>query len=379
MGLRLWLGLGFVLAAAATVVAALSVNVAWLRLAVLLGIWAALIAAIALTWSRRDVRSSELRIEESKLTYQLELQREISARREFEMAVSQTAREEAENLHREELTGLREQLDRLNSTLSGLLDGDLLFERLTLSAESTRVRQVGDGGRGRFAGMVRPVQLEAPSEVVEPVWPTNDAESKEVFVSPPAAVRGDASEKAVVASHPEQEDDTIQFPRNMFGPEKEAEPTGIADSVPGQMNGASPSVPAHDSASIAPAAEPDAEVAEVESEPDAEVAEVESEPDAEVAEPEPEPHADSLETAGTPQTDVPKPTSELGDGDSGPIDLPAERQDGITTSAAEPQFDTAAVQDEGDAGHSAGISVADLLAAYGATEGAPRRRRRAED
>jgi hypothetical protein len=146
--LRVALGLGFVLAVAATVVMVISDDSRVLRLSVLAAVWAALLAAFALTRARRDVRAAENRQEESKRTYEIELLREVSARREYEFKVAETARAEADAAHREELAALREQLDRLTQALAGLLDGDLLVQRLTLSAESTRIRQIGDT-RGR--------------------------------------------------------------------------------------------------------------------------------------------------------------------------------------------------------------------------------------
>ena len=129
----------------ATVLVVFTQEARWLRFAVILGLWSALIAAFAMAWSRHDARTADLRAEEIEQTYELELHREISARREYEVGVSEAAREDAENRHREELTGLREQLDRLNNTLSELLDGNLVCQRLTLPAESTRIRRVGDG------------------------------------------------------------------------------------------------------------------------------------------------------------------------------------------------------------------------------------------
>lgn len=108
----------------ATVLVVFTEDVRWLRFAVILGLWSALIAAFAMAWSRHDARTAHLRAEEIERIYQLELHREISARREYEVGVSEAARQDAENRHREELTGLREQLDRLNDTLTELLNGD---------------------------------------------------------------------------------------------------------------------------------------------------------------------------------------------------------------------------------------------------------------
>ncbi|SDO94474.1 hypothetical protein SAMN04515671_2432 [Nakamurella panacisegetis] len=407
MATRLVLGSGFVLAIVATLLVVLTDQVRWLRLAVVLGLWSALFAGLAMVWFRRDARSAELRAEDSKRTYELELHREISARREYEIGVAEAAREEAEARHREELAGLREQLDRLNTTLSGLLDGDLLFERLTLSAESTRVRQVGESGRGRLTAMARSGQIEGSAE---PTGPYIGRPS-----GPPSAAPG-------FGGYPVRDDDTVQFPRGLFGPGSQppvpeapapvappvAEPV-VAEPVVAEQPAVEP--PASEAeAELAPQPapepepepeaevqpepepEPEAEVqpeaeaqpeAEVQPEPEAEVqpepeAEVQPEPEAEVQpepepeaevqpEPEPEPEAE-LQPESEPQAEAqPEPRPEAGWSlESGPEPQTEEE-------SAPPEHALAGT------GHSAGISVADLLAAYGASEATPRRRRRAED
>src|SRR6185312_6209418 len=143
---RILLGFGFLLAVAASLFVVLADEVRWLRLAVLLGLWAALLTAFAVARYRRDARAAELRQEEMTRIYELELHREISARREYEVQLAETTRAERESRHDTELGALREQVERLTSVLSGFLDGDLLVERLTLSAEATRIRSVGDAG-----------------------------------------------------------------------------------------------------------------------------------------------------------------------------------------------------------------------------------------
>lgn len=316
--------LGFLLAIAAVSFAVFSDDVRLLKLAALLGVWAALATAFPVVYFRRSARSAEQKTEESKRTYELELHREISARREYEIGVSEAARENAETRHREELAGLREQLDRLNTTLSGLLDGDLLFERLTLSAESTRVRQVGgESGRGRLSAMARPGQIAHVPESTGPY----------------VGQRSGAPVAAGMTSgtSPVREDDTVQFARATFGPGAPSvagapvEPAVVeAPVTAAENNHAGPVEPKPESV-----VEPEPVV-----EPEL-VVEPKPEP---VVEPEPEP------VVG------PKPEPEPVAIDDSPPGHP-----------------------EAETGHSAGISVADLLAAYGGGQGTPRRRRRSED
>ncbi len=343
--LRGLLVLGFVLAIAATVLVVFTEQVQWLRFAVLLALWAALIAAFAVARSRRDARTADMRAEDSKRTYELELHREISARREYEIGVAEGAREDAEARHREELAALREQLDRLNTTLSGLLEGDLLFERLTLSAESTRVRQVGDG-RNRPGNAGRPGQIAGGTEMVQ-------------HARPMSGPRGDNGQ-ARGLDYPVRDDDTVQFPRATIG--SGAQPAPV---TPGVVDAASPSVDQLPLGEPTPAADPQSvQTQQPEPMPQPEPA----------AEPEPEPMPQP-EPAAEPE---PEPAAEPEpEREPEPEPEPAAEPEPEPQPTTEPE--PAAERELSGAGHSAGVSVADLLAAYGSSDSAPRRRRRAAE
>ncbi|NNG34981.1 DUF6779 domain-containing protein [Nakamurella aerolata] len=163
---------GFVFGAAATVLVVLFADqVRWLRIAVLLALWAALFAAFAVARSRREAQQVVAREDEITRTYQLHLQREVSARREYETALSDRIRDEVAQREAQELAEVRAQLARLSDSLSQLMDGDVLVERLTLSAEATRLRGI-PGGRqsGRLTSLARgelagrgPAEVDAPT------------------------------------------------------------------------------------------------------------------------------------------------------------------------------------------------------------------------
>lgn len=165
LSLKALLIAGFLLGAAATVmVVVFSDQVRWLRIGVLLALWAALCAAFAVARSRREAQSVSAREAEITRTYQLELHREVSARREYESALTDRVRTEVETMHADELTAVRAQLERLTAALSNLLDGDVLVERLTLSAESTRLRGLTQHGRTRLADLSRPELGRRPAD-----------------------------------------------------------------------------------------------------------------------------------------------------------------------------------------------------------------------
>lgn len=176
MSLRLMLGAAFVLALAAVVIVFVSPNdVLWLRLGIAAALWAALMSAFAVSRSRREAQLVAHREAEITRTYELELHREVTARREYESSLKQQVRDEAEQQNAQELKALRAQLDRLTDTLSGLLEGDVQIERLTLSADASRIRGLRDAQRGRIAHARRPEIDVRPLED-----PNDDAVDAEV-------------------------------------------------------------------------------------------------------------------------------------------------------------------------------------------------------
>lgn len=165
LGLRILLVVAFLLALAATGLVVFADDIKLLRLAAVLALWVALIAAFAIARSRRDTRSAQRRQEETRLAYEIELHREIAARTDYEAGLSR----QFEAAHADQLEALRVEIDRLASALSRLVDGDVLIERVTLSAESTRVRALSDVGHLTSSRAVSPAPaaLDAPT-IVDP-------------------------------------------------------------------------------------------------------------------------------------------------------------------------------------------------------------------
>ncbi|MQA14596.1 MAG: hypothetical protein GEV09_10610 [Pseudonocardiaceae bacterium] len=112
-----------------------------LRLGVVAALWAALVGAFATVRMRRAAASDADRAENLRAIYQLELEREVSARREHELTVERTVRQEVEQSSRDELEALRTELRTLRENLENLLGGELLVERVALR-ESTRLRSL---------------------------------------------------------------------------------------------------------------------------------------------------------------------------------------------------------------------------------------------
>ncbi|GLB90704.1 MULTISPECIES: DUF6779 domain-containing protein [Mycobacterium] len=115
-----------------------------LKLAVILALWAAVAGAFVSVLYRRQAEADQARARDMKLVYDLQLDREISARREYELTVeSQLRRELAAEIHAQaadEIAALRAELSSLRTSLEILFDTDLEQRPAleTLDRESAR-------------------------------------------------------------------------------------------------------------------------------------------------------------------------------------------------------------------------------------------------
>lgn len=115
---RVLLGATGVLAAVAAILVVVSEDGRLLRLGVVAGLWAALLAVAAL--ARRSgggAEAGERELESMRRTYELELQAEIDARREHELTVEQSVRRELAEARGDEIAGLRAEIERLRTHL----------------------------------------------------------------------------------------------------------------------------------------------------------------------------------------------------------------------------------------------------------------------
>jgi hypothetical protein len=143
-----------VLAIAASSALVFTERVEFLKLAVILSLWAAATGAFVSVIYRRQSDIDRARARDLKLVYDLQLDREISARREYELEVeSQLRRELSSELRAEaadEVAALRAELAALRTNLEILFDADLSHrpaietERTTVRAYSDWQREAGD-------------------------------------------------------------------------------------------------------------------------------------------------------------------------------------------------------------------------------------------
>ena len=181
-GGRVLLAGAMLLALAATGLLVLTDEQKWLRLGIVAALWAALGGAFVAARYRKQVADQREAAAERQKIYELELEREVAARREYELEVAAEAKRQAEEEARDDIAVLRDELQKMRQTLESLLGGEFLVERYALRAESTRMRSIGDdrslavpGDMKRLpAGrsdqpeiIVPPVVREAETELIE--------------------------------------------------------------------------------------------------------------------------------------------------------------------------------------------------------------------
>ncbi|WP_343929652.1 DUF6779 domain-containing protein [Tsukamurella strandjordii] len=119
------LGAVIVLAVAGTGMWVFSDDKRWGLVSLILLIWGLVIAAFLVARNQRDLRSVESKEGGLKAVYALQLEREIAARREYELQLEHDLRAELRDESNEELTALKAEVLALRANLEELLGRDL--------------------------------------------------------------------------------------------------------------------------------------------------------------------------------------------------------------------------------------------------------------
>jgi hypothetical protein len=168
-----WLAMGVILAIGATLALVLSNDMRWLRLGILAALWAAVIGGLIAVKYHKSASTSEESQAQAQAMYELELEREIAARREYELEIESETRERMEADKREELDALRSEVLALRDSLQALFGGEVLYERVALTAQATRMRRLEQQRivKGANGNSAQPPQIAAgsgtPKEVPE--------------------------------------------------------------------------------------------------------------------------------------------------------------------------------------------------------------------
>lgn len=126
-----------VLGVAASLVMLLSTDTRLLRLGVVCALWAAVLGAFAMMRYRRESVAERSKVRDMQTVYQLELEREVAARREYELGVEKKVRAE-QHLDADELRALRAELAVLRESIQKLYEGRLPAEQAALGKEGRR-------------------------------------------------------------------------------------------------------------------------------------------------------------------------------------------------------------------------------------------------
>jgi uncharacterized protein DUF6779 len=185
-----------------------------LKLAVILALWAAVVAAFVSVIYRRQSDVDQARARDLKLVYDLQLDREISARREYELTVeSQLRRELASELRAhaaDEVSALRAELAALRTNLEILFDAEL-SERPALETERKAVRAHSDWEREHESARER-VNRVTSVRAEEPIRRADDSTiidvPEEPLAPPPRQPVADDYQAAAYTYQPAGADET---------------------------------------------------------------------------------------------------------------------------------------------------------------------------
>lgn len=112
-------------------------------LAVIAALWAAVLGAVLVTKYRRQADVAEARSRDLRLVYELQLEREIAARRQYESDVESAIRHELADESNSELEELKAQVLALRASLEQLLGTPLPDVRAAIGLD--RPRELGSG------------------------------------------------------------------------------------------------------------------------------------------------------------------------------------------------------------------------------------------
>ena len=237
-GGRVLLAGAVLFALAATGLLVLTDEERWLRLGIVAALWAALGGAFLAAKYRRQVTDQREAAVERQKIYELELEREVAARREYELEVAAEAKRQAEEDARDDIAVLRDELQKMRQTLESLLGGEFLVERYALRAESTRMRSIGDDRAIAVNGDVKrlpaarsphadivvpPVVREAETELIERIREVHHKPRRDAQPPRPAPKAADSRPPSVPRA-PERQAHTDRPTPEPVKPAKRPEP-----------------------------------------------------------------------------------------------------------------------------------------------------------
>lgn len=165
-------------------------------LAVIAALWAAVIGAVLVTKYRRQADVAENRSRDLRLVYELQLEREIAARRQYESEVETAIRHELAEETNEEFEELKAQVLALRASLEKVLGNPLPEVPLALRPE--RRRELGAGLTGRGPADVTDDRVAADLDFASTAPPADPGRHAPEPVEQPAAVPSDVEMTEII-------------------------------------------------------------------------------------------------------------------------------------------------------------------------------------
>ncbi|MGW0248307.1 DUF6779 domain-containing protein [Nocardia goodfellowii] len=138
---KLFIGSLILLGLVASVFLVFSNSLQFVRIGLVAALWAAVIGALAATRYRKEATVDKAKARDLQKVYELQLEREVTARREYELSVEARVRQEV-GADAAEMAALRAELSVLRHSLQRLFDGELPVERPALRADTTRMQEL---------------------------------------------------------------------------------------------------------------------------------------------------------------------------------------------------------------------------------------------
>ncbi|MGW5440004.1 DUF6779 domain-containing protein [Nocardia asteroides] len=197
---KLFIGVLILLGLTASVFLIFSENVQYVRVGLVAALWAAVIGALAATRYRKDAAVDKAKVRDLQTVYELQLEREINARREYEMGVEARVRAEV-GADASEIAALRAELAQLRQNLQVLFDGALPEEQPALQADAVRIDALPAGDFDAFDDADHDYsdsQVDANAAWFGP-WQQPPSALKPVFMQPVSANFADPYDDPVTA------------------------------------------------------------------------------------------------------------------------------------------------------------------------------------
>ncbi|MDX2357037.1 DUF6779 domain-containing protein [Dietzia sp. PP-33] len=190
------LGVLLLLALVATVVMVFSDDPVWMRIGTLSALWAAFIGAFLVARYRRQASAEAARVRDLHTVYELQLEREISARREHELVVEKDLRDTVRAETSDSIQALRHEIAALREQL-GQMGMPLTDDRPAVGGDTT----AGELGAGSSLPSVRSERVEPRRRAPESTFSASagpSSDPRESWTTPgPARPRQSTPEPTV--------------------------------------------------------------------------------------------------------------------------------------------------------------------------------------